>query len=74
MPAAVLKAPLPAKAEISRVLIDLQPGDALNFPGAGIAVSMVSKSGRSARLCIVAPRSLKIERERANSLDTSIVG
>jgi sRNA-binding carbon storage regulator CsrA len=72
MPAAVLKAP-PHVPDVSRVLMDLQPGESLTFPGSGITVSVVGKSGRSARLCIVAPRSVKIDRQRLQH-DTSIVG
>ena len=62
MVAAVRNAPAP-KGELSRVLVDMQPGDSLTFTEAGITVRVIAKSGRSARLCVVAPRAMKIERQ-----------
>lgn len=73
MVAAVRNAPAP-QGEISRVLFDLRPGEALVFNGAGITVRVIGKSGRSARLCIVAPRAMKICREQTNAADTSMAG
>lgn len=73
MVAAVRNAPAP-KGEVSRVLVDLQPGEALCFAEAGITVRVIAKSGRSTKLCVVAPRSLKIERQQVRALDTSMAG
>lgn len=41
--------------------MDLAPGESVAFDG-GIRVEMISKSGRSARLFIEAPRSVSIRR------------
>lgn len=62
----------PALGDTSRVLVDLQPGERMTFAGAGITLALVQKSGRSARLCIIAPRSMKIDRERVPGADTSM--
>lgn len=47
---------------ISRVLMDLRPGERLSFAGEGIEVEVIAKSGRQARLCVTAPRRIKIEK------------
>lgn len=65
----------PPEQPTSRVLVDLHPGDTIDFVGAQIiSVQVVAKSGRAARLCIVAPRDVKIERSGARASDTSMAG
>lgn len=71
MVTAVRNAPAPLA---SRMLVDLAPGEALDFKGAGIRLEVIGKSGRCARLRITAPRSLKIEREPLAGVDTSMAG
>ncbi len=46
----------------SSLVIDLQPGDALLLAGA--TVHLVHKSGRAARVRVIAPVDLKIEKRR----------
>lgn len=46
----------------SRVCIDLHPGERLIFPGTGIEVEVVAKSGRNARLSVVLPRSTELRK------------
>lgn len=64
MVAAVRNAP-PRVQDVSRVLMDLRPGDRLDFGGTGVTIELVGKSGRQARLCVVAPRMLPIKRVEA---------
>lgn len=42
--------------------MDLAPGECVAFAGLDIVVEMVAKSGRSARLCITAPKTVSIRR------------
>lgn len=59
MGAAVLSAPA---AESTRVLMDLTPGERVTFAGTGIEIEVVAKSGRHARLCVISPKRVVIER------------
>lgn len=60
--------------QASRVVIDMQPGERLRFGGTEIEIAFVGKSGRSARLCIVAPKAVKIDRKTVDPADTSMAG
>ncbi len=48
----------------SRLTIDVEPGDCLML-GDGIRIEIQHKTGRLARLVVVAPRTVKVQRERA---------
>ena len=48
---------------VSTVHMDLQAGDKVVFSEAGIEIALVAKSGRHARLCVVSPRNMRIERK-----------
>lgn len=50
--------------QVSRLTIDVQPGDCLLL-GDDIRVEFQQKSGRLARMVVVAPRSSRIKREPA---------
>lgn len=63
--------PRPDAVPTSRVLVELHPGDSLDFVGHSINVQVIAKSGRAARLCITAPRNMKIARTAS---DTSMAG
>jgi sRNA-binding carbon storage regulator CsrA len=43
--------------------MDIRPGGSVTFPELGIEVSLIAKSGRSARLCVTSPRDIKISRK-----------
>lgn len=47
----------------SRVSMDIRPGGAIVFDDLGIEVILVAKSGRQARLCVSAPRSVRLTRK-----------
>lgn len=51
--------------KVSRLTIDVQPGDCLLL-GDDIRVEFQEKSGRLARMVVVAPRSVRIKREPAH--------
>lgn len=63
-----------AAADSSRVVMDLAPGENLAFLGLGIRVEFIAKSGRHARLCVIAPKSVQIDRQTASAPDTSMAG
>ena len=48
--------------DTSRVCMDLQPGERVVFAGTGVEIEVVSKSGRHARLRVISPRAVRIER------------
>lgn len=54
----------------SRLAIDVEPGDTLVL-GNDIRIEVQHKNGRLARLVVVAPRSIKINREKARDRDTA---
>lgn len=47
------------------LVLDLRPGECLNLDGARIRVELLHKSGQLARLRVIAPREVKIEKEQA---------
>ncbi len=53
-------------ADRTSLVMDLQPGEAMQLAGA--TVQLVHKSGRAARLRITAPAELKIEKRREGEL------
>lgn len=63
-----LAALVSAPAASSRVWVDLKPGERMSFPGTGIEIEFVAKSGRQARLCVTSPRAAQIERLQAGQL------
>lgn len=46
-----------------QVCMDLHPGERLLLGDTGIEVEVVHKSGKAARLRVVAPRSVRIKRD-----------
>lgn len=52
------------------LVLDMRPGDSLNLDGERIKVELLHKSGQLARLRVLAPPDVKIEKARA---DTSAV-
>lgn len=50
------------QALISRVCMDLHPGERVRLGAVGVEIEVVSKSGRATRLRITAPRVVSIER------------
>ena len=50
-------------ASISRLTIDVRPGEQLLLDGKRIVVELLDKSGKLARLRVTAPRDVKIERD-----------
>ena len=53
-------------AKRSSTVWDVRPGDSLEFNSAGIRIQLVHKSGRIARLHVVAPQETKISIEKAS--------
>jgi sRNA-binding carbon storage regulator CsrA len=53
----------------SRVSMDIRPGGAIVFNDLGIEVILVAKSGRQARLCVSAPRSVQVTRKDPDDCD-----
>jgi hypothetical protein len=49
--------------QIARVVMDMLPGDRLVLGNTGVEIAIVHKSGKAARLLVLAPRSVCIERE-----------
>lgn len=47
------------------LVLDMRPGESLNLDGARIRVELMHKSGQIARLRVVAPDDVKIEKEQA---------
>ena len=56
----------------SQMIVDLQPGDGVQV--GDVTVEMVHKSGRAARMRIIAPRNLPILRKPANEQAQSVPG
>lgn len=71
MVAAVLKA---KPVDKSRLAVQLQPGECVEFEGVGVTVEFAGKSGKAAKLSITAPRALKIVRKAGTAPDTSMAG
>jgi sRNA-binding carbon storage regulator CsrA len=59
-------------ASISRLTIDVRPGEQLLLDGKRIVVELLDKSGKLARLRVTAPRDVAISREEKEQpcLDT----
>lgn len=49
-----------------RVVMDLKPGESVEFVGTGVRVALMAKSGRASRLCITSPRDVQIDRVAAD--------
>lgn len=49
----------------SGLVLDMRPGECLSLDGARIKVELLHKSGQLARLRVVAPRDVTIEKEAA---------
>lgn len=47
------------------LVLDMRPGETLNLDGDRIKVELLHKSGQLARLRVVAPADVKIEKEDA---------
>lgn len=45
------------------LVLDIRPGECLSLDGARITVELLHKSGQMARLRVVAPREVTIEKE-----------
>lgn len=52
--------------DLSKLTIDIRPGDRLSIDGGRIQVDLLEKSGKVARLRVVAPRDMKIQREECD--------
>lgn len=50
----------------TRTIWDVRPGEFLILDGKRILIELVEKSGKLARLCVTAPRDVKIEREEGD--------
>jgi sRNA-binding carbon storage regulator CsrA len=48
---------------VGRICMDLHPGERLLIGDTGVEVEVVHKSGKAARLRVVAPRDMRISRE-----------
>lgn len=59
----------PVSADRSRVHMNVEPGERLVFGDTGIEVELVGKSGRVARVCVITPRDVSIERSGDSGLD-----
>jgi len=53
-------------ASISRLTIDVRPGEQLLLDGKRIVVELLDKSGKLARLRVTAPRDVEIKREESD--------
>jgi len=53
------------------LVLDMRPGESLNLDGARIKVELLHKSGQIARLRVVAPADVKIEKEQAAELKSA---
>ena len=60
----------PRPEKLSRLVIDLSPGERIAIDGEGgpALVEFVHKSGRIARLNIIAPASVRVKKEAADRL------
>lgn len=43
--------------------MDIRPGGAIVFDDLGIKIELIGKSGRQARLCVSAPRDVRVTRK-----------
>ena len=57
-----------ARSDNSCLVIDLRPGESLGLDGSRIKVELLHKSGQIARLRVVAPRDVVIEKEATEPL------
>lgn len=55
-------------AKQSGLVLDMRPGECLSLDGARIKVELLHKSGQLARLRVVAPADVKIEKEAAEPM------
>lgn len=46
----------------SRVFMNLEPGERVEFAGTGVCIELIGKSGRQARLQVSMPRQVSIRR------------
>lgn len=58
---------------LSTMTVDVRPGEHLLLDGERIAIELVDKSGKLARLRVTAPRSVKIEK-RSEDESTAMRG
>jgi hypothetical protein len=56
----------------SQMIVDLQPGDAVQV--GDVTMELVHKSGRAARLRLIAPRQVPIERRPATDAPQPVPG
>jgi sRNA-binding carbon storage regulator CsrA len=55
--------------ETTSLVVDMRPGDRLLLE-TGVSVELVQKSGRSARLRVLAPREVQIQKKLADTIES----